>query len=205
MSPPSHPPDELSEGLARSWAELHAATTDRHHPFHLGVLSTIGRDGSPESRTVVLRHADGEAGVLLCHTDARSPKVAEIEAHPAAAWVFYDPRHRVQLRVAGRARVHRAAAGDSLAVERWERSSRSSRRCYLAPRAPGATCEGPSPNLPPTLLGRIPEGDEDAAGLANFAVIATAATRIDRLELHAHGHRRMRFELAARTAEWLEP
>jgi pyridoxamine 5'-phosphate oxidase len=206
MTMPSEPPTDLADGAARCWAELQAGAADRRHPFHLGVLSTLGRGGTPQSRTVVLRDADGDRGLLFCHSDARSPKVAEIDANPAVAWVFYDPARRVQLRIAGTARVHRAAAGDPLAIERWERSSRSSRRCYLAPRPPGAACDGPSPNLPPELLGRTPEGDEDAPGLVNFAVLATAAVEIDRLELHAHGHRRARFRLgAAGRAEWIEP
>lgn len=200
---PDKAPD-LARCEGRCWEELAAGAADRHHPFHLGVLSTIGLDGRPRSRTVVLRHAD--AGVILCHSDARSPTVAEIEANPAVAWVFYDPLQRVQLRVQGTARVHRGCEGDPLALDRWQRSSRSSRRCYLAPRPPGEECDAPSANLPEELLGRIPLDGEDAPGLANFAAIATAAIEIDRLELRACGHWRARLRLgAARSSRWVEP
>ena len=196
---------ELPAILASAWSELVAAVRDRDHPYHLPTLATVGVDGGPATRTVVLRQADPAAATILCHTDARSPKVAEIAARPAVAWHFYDPRSRIQLRVRALATVHRAADGDPLAAARWEASTLSARRCYLAPRVPGERSDGPSENLPAGLLDRSPVAGEDVAGRVNFAVVATRAVEIDWLWLRASGHRRARFRLDEGRAEWLEP
>jgi general stress protein 26 len=135
MSKPEPTPEPtLDSVLSALWSGLAAAVRDRDHSWHLPTLATIGLDGSPQARTVVLRDIDPVAATILCHTDARSPKVAEIAAQPEVAWHFYDPRSRVQLRVKAIAAVHRAVADDPLALERWSASTLSARRCYLAGR-----------------------------------------------------------------------
>ena len=203
-SPP--PPQDLPAILDHLWAMLDRAVRQRRDGWHLPVLATIDGDGVPAARTVVLRAVDRDARSVCCHSDARSPKVVEIARSPTVAWCFYDASRREQVRLRGRSRVHRAAADDSLALDRWEAATRSSRRCYLAPRAPGATAEHASPNLPEELRGRVPEEGEDAAGLANFVVIETRVEGIDWLELHADGHRRARFEWRGGwEGRWVEP
>ncbi len=196
---------ELREVLDAAWAELVAGVRDRDHPWHLPNLATIGLDGSPQVRTVVLRAADPATQSILCHTDARSPKVAEIAARPEVAWHFYDPRSRVQLRVKALAAVHRASDDDPLAIARWNASTLSARRCYLAPRVPGVPSEGPSANLPDGLLDRSPVAGEDGPGRSNFAVVVARATEIDWLWLRAGGHRRASFSLSRGESSWLEP
>jgi general stress protein 26 len=206
MSKPEPTPEPtLDSVLSALWSGLAAAVRDRDHSWHLPTLATIGLDGSPQARTVVLRDIDPVAATILCHTDARSPKVAEIAAQPEVAWHFYDPRSRVQLRVKAIAAVHRAVADDPLALERWSASTLSARRCYLAPRPPGETADGPSANLPEGLLDRSPVAGEDLPGRTNFAVVATRAVEIDWLWLRAGGHRRARFSVSGGAARWLEP
>jgi general stress protein 26 len=198
------PEPTLDSVLSALWSGLAAAVRDRDHSWHLPTLATIGLDGSPQARTVVLRDIDPVAATILCHTDARSPKVAEIAAQPEVAWHFYDPRSRVQLRVKAIAAVHRAVADDPLALERWSASTLSARRCYLAPRPPGEPCDGPSANLPEHLLDRSPVAGEDEPGRPHFAVVLTRAIEIDWLWLRAPGHRRARFALGG-VASWVEP
>ena len=41
----------------RVWVELERAVHDRHHEWRTPALATVGKDGSPNARTVVLRHA----------------------------------------------------------------------------------------------------------------------------------------------------
>lgn len=201
----SDPEPTLPSILADLWSGLAAAVRDRDHPWHLPSVATIGLDGSPQVRTVVLRDADPTRHAIVCHTDARSPKVAEITARPEVAWHFYDPRSRLQLRVKAIATVHRACDGDPLAIARWNASTLSARRCYLAPHPPGVASEGPSANLPEGLLDRSPIAGEDGPGRANFAVVATRAIEIDWLWLRAAGHRRARFSLARGASSWIEP
>ena len=92
--------------------------------------------------------------------------------------------------------------------EAWEQSPVTSRRCYLAPRAPGAVCDAPSPNLPDAVRDRRPTEAETLAGRANFALVVTRAIAIDWLYLASEGHQRAKF---ARDADglwqgtWVEP
>lgn len=191
------------------WTRLGRAVRDRRHPWRLPVLATIDAAGAPTARTVVLREAGREDAVLACHTDRRSPKVAEIAADPRVAWTFYDPGSKLQVRASGLATVHLAAEDDPIALERWQATSLPSRRCYLAPRTPGAVCDVPSANLPDGLDARNPDLDESEAGRANFAVLRTRIARFDVLTLHASGHERASFEFdrdgAATRSSWLEP
>lgn len=199
---------ELADVLDSCWHGLEEAVRDRRHAWRLPVLATIAQDGSPASRTVVLRHVDRVAPSLACHTDARSPKCAELLADSRVSWTFYDSAAQVQLRVRALATVHLARDEDPIGLERWDRTSLSSRRCYLAPAAPGAVSETPSANLPAGLLERSPLPGEDLPGRANFAVIATRPIELDWLLLRASGHRRARFVLegeGAPAATWVEP
>jgi pyridoxamine 5'-phosphate oxidase len=63
------------------------------------VLATIGADGRPSSRAVVLTGWD-ERGFEF-FTDSRSRKAAEFAAHPAVAAVFLWPGGQHQVRVEG--------------------------------------------------------------------------------------------------------
>ena len=198
----------LADILDSCWNGLEVAARDRRHPWRLPVLATIDTDGAPASRTVVLRHVDRGAPSIACHTDARSPKIVEIAAESRISWTFYDPQAQVQLRVRAVASVHLGKDEDPIALERWDRTSLSSRRCYLAPHAPGASNEAPSANLPDGLLERSPVPGEDLPGLANFAVIATRPIAFDWLLLRASGHRRAKFVLegeGSQSATWVEP
>lgn len=184
--------------------ELERATLDRRHGFHVPTLATAALDGAPCARSVVLRRVVGEFGEIVCHTDVRSAKVAEIAREPRVAWHFYAPELKLQLRIAAVAEFH---ATGPRADEGWARSALSSRRCYLAPRAPGAECDGPSPNLPAGMLDRRPTEEETIPARANFGVVVTRATAIDWLYLGSAGHQRARFTRAGDswTGAWLEP
>jgi general stress protein 26 len=196
---------DLATLLRGGWAELSAAVVDRRHGFHIPALATVGLDATPQARAVVLRHADATTAELRCHTDRRSPKVAEIAANPSVAWLFYDASRKLQLRVEATARVEFEGA---LADAAWENSALSSRRCYLAPDAPGDVSDEFTANLPEHLRGRVPTKDESEAGRVNFAVVATTVHSIDLLFLESDGHQRARFTRGADGAwlsAWLAP
>ena len=190
--------------LTEAWLELERATLDRRHGFHVPTLATAALDGAPCARSVVLRRVVGEVGEIVCHTDVRSAKVAEIAREPRVAWHFYAPDLKLQLRIAATAEFH---ATGPRADEGWARSALSSRRCYLAPRAPGAECDRPSPNLPEGILDRRPTEEETVPARANFGVVVTHATAIDWLYLGSAGHQRARFTCAGDlwTGCWIEP
>ena len=194
----------LAEVLCGAWTELERATADRRHGFHVPTLATVSVDGGPVARSVVLRRVLPSAGEIHCHTDVRSAKVAEIARERRVAWHFYAPELKLQVRVAAAAEFH---ATGPRADEGWARSALSSRRCYLAPRAPGAECDGPSPNLPEGILDRRPTEEETVPARANFGVVVTRAMAIDWLYLGSAGHQRARFTCAGDlwTGCWIEP
>ncbi len=191
------PADDFTAILADLWDRLGDAAARSKPPFHLPTLCTLRGDGGdeglePTARVVVLRYAErGEnGGTVGCHTDVRGPKVAEVRANPRAAWVFYDPAARLQVRLSGVSCV----LTDGPAVDAaWEATPPSARRCYLAPFAPGAVTDAPEPNVPPAVRKRDPTPQESAPGRAKFAVLRTAADSLEWLHLHHAGHRRAIF------------
>jgi general stress protein 26 len=170
------------------WRTLARAINDRHHGMHTPGLIALGADGFPNPRVVTLRRVEPAQRTLICHTDIRSEKVAEIERNPNVAWLCYDIRTRLQFRISATARIERDTP---LADEQWGRSALSSRRCYLASNAPGTPSDTMMSNIPPHMAGRQPTLEESAPGRANFAIVVTTALRADVLELAAEGHRRV--------------
>lgn len=194
-------PATLAEVLDALWHRLERGVRERHDPFHLGVLCTLGTRG-PEARTVVLRHADRGRAVLQAHTDLRAPKVAELRAEPRLTWLAFGDQ--VQIRARGRATVHH---DDAIADAAWARSSPSSRRCYLADTAPSTELEQLRNTLPEALQTRRPEVEETLPGRAQFAVIRIELGEIDWLHLDSNGHRRALFRASGGrwSGRWLAP
>lgn len=166
-------------------AELEVAAASGRHPLHLFTVATVGDDGSPESRTVVLRGFDAERRELWFHTDIRSPKAAQIARDGRVALHWYDAQARLQIRIAALAEVHHA---DPVARDAWRASQPMSRACYGSEAAPGTPL--PEFTAPPEPLDAA-----DAAGLANFTVIRCRFAAVELLALHASGHERILLRL----------
>lgn len=86
---------DAPEPLARDW--LPAEGEDRM----LMTLATVGRDGFPSTRTVMLSDFDGDR--FHFHTDTRSRKVADLRADPRVALTILWPAFTRQLVVQGTA------------------------------------------------------------------------------------------------------
>jgi pyridoxamine 5'-phosphate oxidase len=80
---------------------------------------TVGRDGRPSARTVLLKRLEDDALVFTSALWTR--KVREIEANPNVSLLFYWPSVGRQVHVAGRATVARR----ELAVELFAQRERS--------------------------------------------------------------------------------
>ncbi len=98
------PEDDLPAILAHAWTLLVRGGADRKSPVHTPVIASVDENGLPHARVMVLRKADPAAATLRLHTDARSPKVAQLNGKPVAV-LAYHPAEQVQLRIAGTARV----------------------------------------------------------------------------------------------------
>lgn len=191
---PSHY-DDLSDLSAHIWALFARGVADRRSAFHTPALTTIGADGFPATRTVVLRGADRGALELLCHTDARSAKVGEIAADPRIAVHVYDPGAKTQVRFQGHGHIHRF---DALAERQWGRTRDFSRACYRQRQGSGLGIEAG---------GAFEQDLTDDLAYGNFAVIRLVIARGEWLYLAAQGHRRAALDFATdpATARWLAP
>lgn len=180
----------LDSMLDLCWDELTAGCSSAKHGFHQPIISTVDSQGFPHARMVVLRGVSRDDRTIWCHTDARAPKVAEIKAQPATAWTFYDRSRKLQTRLLAQAEI---LTTGPVWEQAWQRSRLSSRRCYMAPLAPGTQTAAPDPNLPESVRDRVPTEEETTPGKTNFAVLKGRVSAIDCLHLAHNGHIRAQF------------
>lgn len=189
---------ELEDIEQRIWSELELAVgapraDGEAHDWRTVVLATV--DGQvPDARTLVLREVDARERQLVFYTDARSPKVRQIEQSPVGALMCWSRSMDWQLRM--QVRLHVQTSG--LAVSsRWARLQSTQRAMdYLSHHPPGHRLTGPAaaPQALPT---------PDLGSRSWFAMITALVEEIDWLELHPDGHRRAMF--AHGTAHWVQP
>ncbi|KFG97667.1 pyridoxamine 5'-phosphate oxidase [Burkholderia paludis] len=194
---PDAPFESLEQTYDRLWACLESGASARRSPFTMLQAATLGLDGAPKVRTIVLRQASRADRTLSFHTDARSEKVAELRRDPRLSIVAADLDALVQIRAEGV-----ASFCDDEAQRRaiWASSRPHTLLLYRAPLPPGTPIESPEAAH---ADGAAPAGD----GYENFCLIRMTVTRIDWLELARTGHRRAVFELRAGgdDSRWIAP
>lgn len=197
------PPDTLHDALAEALALWTGAVKNRRSPLHTPVVCTLAGD-APAPRIMVLRDVRDDASYFRFHTDARSPKAAQIANGAPVALLGYDAEARVQLTVKGHAQVRREGDATDAA---WGSSALSSRRCYLAAYAPGTHVEAPTSGLPEAMLNRAPTDAESREGRANFAILTIEAEEMEWLRLTSCGNKRAVFRRAGGTwhGQWITP
>lgn len=195
--------DDADAFLAHAQSLLGAGATNRKTSAHTPTLATIGPDGAPRLRTLVLREHDGDARTLRVHTDRRAAKLREIAADDRVGVHVYDAGEKFQVRLDARAEIH---AGDETARTVWDAMRGFSKRCYAASPAPGTATGAPVSGL--EGVGHDADEGQDADRFENFAVLVLRYHALEALYLHADGHRRARFEWEGSSAprsRWLVP
>jgi hypothetical protein len=168
------------------WQELARAPQDPAHGFRVMALATVAGEAA-ELRSVVVREVDEAERTLVFFTDARSPKVAQMQQQPAGTLLAWCARLGWQLRLRVRLQVHTSGLAVS---SRWARLKMTpAAQDYLSPLPPGAPLERPLPE----------RGTRE-----HFAVVSAQVQSIDWLELHADGHRRAVFDSAG-NGQWRVP
>jgi hypothetical protein len=187
---------ELDEIETSIWSELENCVAARPssgtdapdaaqpHEWRVAVLATVD-DGQADARSLVLREVDAAERRLVFYTDARSPKVRQIEQSPQGTLIFYSRELGWQLRMQVRLHVET----DGLAVSsRWARlQTTAGARDYQAVAAPGRPLDAPLSEL---------------GVRGHFATIEAMAETVDWLELHPEGHRRA--VLGSRGSHWVQ-
>lgn len=193
MSRDPHPwARDLAQLHAQVWTRLAHGVEDKHVPARHPTLATIGTDGLPQARTVVLRAADRSSATLDIHTDLHSAKVAELRANPVAALHVWDASPYLQIRI--EAEVAILTGADVTGI--WKRVPSPARLAYGSTPPPGQPIEGAL-------------GYEKSPDPAAFAVLRLSVLAIDALHL-GPDHRRARFERAYDgqndwAGQWLAP
>ncbi len=185
--------DSLGTLFSQCWASLAQAARGTSHGWRLGSLATVGRDGFPKARTVVLRGAKEEGQELSAYTDPRTPKWRELRAHPRAELLFWDAESKVQLRCSGPIRLHQ---DDEIALAARQELPEHVAGDYGALTTPGEPLAHPQ------------EGTElGSASQWHFGVIVMAVESMDWLALRRDGHRRACFQKEGSRWQmsWVQP
>ena len=173
-------------------SQLNESVRSAKHAFHVATVSTITANGTPRSRSVILRHFDANTPEVAFHTDIRSPKLKDLQNCRTLCVHWYDPASRVQIRLIASATVHHQ---DGRTEQAWQSSRTTSRACYGTENAPGTTMNQ-FPPAPP-----IPHAN-DHSGYAHFVVVACHFEELDVLTLHASGHQRVLLSVKHSPATW---
>jgi pyridoxine/pyridoxamine 5'-phosphate oxidase len=165
------------------WLEVFTAQQARNRPGNRMQVATVGLDGAPQLRTVVLRGFTRE-GAPWFFTDARSGKVAELLRHRPVSLLLWWERTADQFRLDGLASVHGpSAAGEPEVLRRaaWQRLPVEQRALFLGP-APGALLAAPA----------APHAASTATAPDDFVLVTVEVHRVDWLRLGST-HTRLRF------------
>jgi hypothetical protein len=184
----------LSDLLNNAFALLAEGAENPQSPCHTPTLASIGADGLPALRTVVLRGADRATNRLEMHTDTRSAKYSELSQNAAAALHVWHPAQKLQLRLAGRIALH---AGDTVAAAAWEKLRASSRATYCVQPGPGTAIAAP----------RATHAITEEAAFPVFCVMLFSFHRLEWLHLEHGSYARARFcwDNGTFTPMWLVP
>ena len=187
--------------LERAFGLLAQGAADVASPFRHLTFATQGApagaladtDG-PGLRTMVLRRFVPGEPALEFHTDARSPKLAALQACGRVAVLGWDPAGRVQLRLAGTATL--LDGGEAARI--WQALPPSTRSTYAIKAGPGTQIATP---------GEVERSLDTAAAQAVFRVIRVRVDQLEWLHLAADQYQRARFVWAADgvQATWLVP
>lgn len=198
------PTFDTLESLA--WQRLSEAVTAASDPLHTMSVATLGLDGSPQCRTVVLRWAERSTARVGFHCDRRSPKFSELRQDPRATLLLYDAPGKLQLRLRVGVTLHTAESPASLWRLRWDSSSRSGKLCYATPLAPTTPIASPRELSPDELT------EDETTGQPNFVAAECQLLSMEVLRLRFNGHIRARWRYHIEGsavehvgAEWLAP
>ncbi len=183
------------------WHRLVTGAQKSRHPFHTPSVASFSQEGI-SLRTVVLRKAIEETRELRFHTDIRSPKWEELSLNPTISALFYDANERIQLRIKGQAVLH---VGNELTALAWEKTTLSSRRCYLTEFNPSSFADQPTSGLSEALEQENFSLEESESGYQNFGIVSIHVHSIDWLWLNHAGHRRAFFDYETGEFQWMIP
>lgn len=183
------------------WDRLVSGAVKSRTPFHTPSIATL-HQGEVNLRAVVLRKTLATERELRFHTDIRSPKWQELSQNPSISALFYDAIDRIQLRVKGKAVLHHT---NEITAEAWQKTSLSSRKCYLTRFSPSSFSEESTSGLTDDIEHENFTLAESESGYSNFGIVSIHVQSIDWLWLNHAGHRRAFFDYEKGSFQWMIP
>jgi pyridoxamine 5'-phosphate oxidase len=184
-----------------TWNRLVNGAVKSRDAFHTPCVATQC-NGDINLRTVVLRKALPEIKELRFHTDTRSKKWKELTLNPSISALFYDAADRIQIRVKGRAVLQ---FNNDITAAAWQKTSLSSRRCYLTNFDPSSFTDNPTSGLSEHIEQENFTLVESEIGFNHFGIVSIQVQNIDWLWLHHAGHRRAYFDYETGSFSWMIP
>lgn len=92
---------DIAQFLAKAWSALTPQIVADKRKAQIATLSTVGHDGAPAARSVVVRAIDTSRATIDIFTDAATSKCAEIINDPRAALTIWREDQVLQLRMSG--------------------------------------------------------------------------------------------------------
>ena len=166
---------------------IQRGTVDRKSPFKLPALST-STDNKVFQRIVVARRFIEHDQSLIIYTDYESQKYHHLKTNPSCSLLFWDPKKRLQVQVAGDAYF----LDDKLNY--WDKLNENQKKDYVINPLPGTEISSSDSYSYDSVEHR-------------FEVISIHFKTLDVLELSPDGHRRAKSILNknGRKDFWLAP
>jgi 3-hydroxyisobutyrate dehydrogenase len=190
--------DELEKDC---WIQLVNGAIKSRNPFHTPCVATLN-NGEVSIRTIVLRKALPLSKELRFHTDTRSNKWKELQNNDSISALFYDASTRVQIRVKGKAILH---FKDAIVSEAWQKTTLSSRRCYLTEASPSSFSLISTSGLSEKIEQENFNLAESEVGEQYFGIVSIKVESMEWLWLNHAGHRRAFFDYVHDNYSWMIP
>lgn len=190
--------DELEKDC---WIQLVNGAIKSRSPFHTPCVATLN-NGALSMRTVVLRKAFPLLKELRFYTDIRSNKWKELQKNDSISALFYDASTRVQIRIKGKAILH---FNDAMTTEAWQKTTLSSRRCYLTQASPSSFSAVPTSGLSEEIEQENFTLEESEVGAQYFGIVSIQVESMEWLWLNHAGHRRAFFDYVHDNNRWMIP
>lgn len=163
--------DKILKSCETEWIKT---KSKKNHPFRWFTLSTVGTDGLPQARIVVLRHFDAASYTFTLYTDQRTPKVKALQHQQKVELLFFDAKKWVQIRVGATLKEMKKNE------EKYQQQHEKAQKDYTTKVAPGTKIKS---------MDAIEYGDEN-----HFYELIFEADTIDYLKLKRPNHQRAYFE-----------
>jgi pyridoxamine 5'-phosphate oxidase len=174
---------DLNDLFKSIWDALRAGAGAGRSPFSLLQAATVGVNGYPKVRTIVLRDAKENLARLSFHTDNRSEKVRELRERPAVSIHGYDPERLVQIRLEGTTSF---VTDETEKMAVWNSSRPRTLILYRSPLASGSVIDDPAQAATTDVA-------DSMLGYENFCLVHVSVQHIDYLDVSSEPHQRAQF------------